>query len=307
MRHDLKTHVGGHSVALAAAAGLLFLTALPVSAQTPAQAPPPIRTLQPGTVQVTPGSVRTPQSMPLRPIASQPGRAAFPEPMRPGRAPLRLPPPPPTQPPVIVDPPPVFVVPIRERRRRLVVQHHPVYFSPHPYQQIAYVEPERAPLVPPAAVPPAEPEQPLTARDLGDLLLHWDEPDRAIIAYHEHLAEHPGDTQTMRMLGMALIDTGRVQEGVAMIALAHERDPNLAYSSIPGDVFGTSVDLRRNLNRVSVYANRVNTPSAWLVLSVLMHAEGRTRPAAAMLDRAEQAGLPMELAGPMRDAVGRRR
>jgi hypothetical protein len=108
------------------------------------------------------------------------------------------------------------------------------------------------------------------------------------------------------MLALALIDANRVEEGIAAMRLAYERDPQLANIPVPQDVFGPSDDLRRNLNRVSMFANRVNTASAWLALAVLMQTEGRPHPAARMLDRAEQAGLSAEVSSAVRAALTRR-
>jgi hypothetical protein len=274
------------------------IATMPVAAQTRAQTPTPRGTPHLGLPAEGPAVPAQAAGQP------QPGRAAFPEPIRPGRTSLRLPPSPGIPPPVIVDPPfpPPFVA-ITTRPRR--PQHHVVVIQPYPHHVYApAVAPTPpTPLVPTATVEPVQPV-PLTGRELADALLHWDEPERAIAAYQVHLAENPDDSEALRMLGMALIDARRIPEGVAAIALAHERHPELAHSPVPMDVFGPPEDLRRNLNRVSVHANRVNTASAWLALAVLMQAEGRTRPAAAMLARAEESGLSDEVAREMRSVVG---
>jgi hypothetical protein len=316
------SRASGRAVAIAALAGMV-LPVLPAAAQTRSE-PPARVNLRVAPQQIAPQGAPAVAPAPVGPrpvVAPVPSpvqtpfptgtgsgvRANFPEPIRPGQTRLRLPPPPPTPPPVIVDPPPIFVGTPRPRRP-VVIIHQPVY--PYPYVHgtsltVGPPAPQPTTLVPPATVAQPEPK-PLTGRELGDAYLHWDEPERAVATYQAHLAANPNDVQALRMLGLALIDAGRMQEGIATLALAYERDTQLANSPILPDIFGPTDDLRRNLNRVSMYANRVNTASAWLALAVLMQAEGRNRPAAAMIDRALQAGLHPEVAAAMRNAVGRR-
>lgn len=253
---------------------------------------------QPGTfVPLTGGA---PQ--PGAPIGGTP--SAFPQPRTLGRTPLRLPPPPAQIHPPVAQPPsaPIVVLPRRDRHRVIVV-HQPVY--PHHGYTYQHVQPQVQvqPLVPSAEVPQVEAE-PLTGIDLAEAFLHWDEPERAITLYQEYLAENPENASVIRMLGLALIDAGRLQEGVASLSMAYDLDPNLARDPVLQDVFGPTEDLRRNLTRVSVYANRVNSASAWLTLAVLMQAEGRTRPASNMVERAERVELGEEIVTAMYAALG---
>lgn len=299
--------------ALAVIAGLL-VPALPLAAQLRLH-----RTQQDANVQASPGSVHIqvgtnpPGMIPLSPGggAAMPGpihggfgvRSAIPEPIRPGQPRLRLPPPPPPSatPTPPVDPkPPIIIVP-RDRRRDHVIVHQP-YF-PSYGTSVVVGPPVFVQAAPAPAAEPAEPE-PMTNLQLADALLHWDEPERAIGYYQAHLAENPTDAGALRSMGMALIDAGRIPEGVATVMLAHERNPLLARTPVLQDIFGRGEDMRRNLNRVSVHANRVNSASAWLTLAVMMQAEGRTRPAINMVDRAEQVGLGSEIAGALRSALG---
>jgi hypothetical protein len=287
----------------------------PAEAQTRSQAPGARPLRLPVAEQPAPatgsGIVQTP--LPGQLVSPAPAgsgvRATFPGPVRPGETRLRLPPAPPVQPPVIVEPqPPIIVVP-GTRPRRAVIIHHPQPYTYVDGTQLvvgtpAY-QPAPSPLVPAAAVEPPPPA-PLTGRALGDAHLYWDQPDQAIAAYQGHLAQNPADHRALRMLGLALIDAGRLQEGIATIGLAYDREPQLAGMPLPQEIYGSTDDLRRNLNRVSVYANRVNNASAWLTLALLMQIENRTLPASRMLDRAEQAGLSPEVVGPMRAALSRR-
>jgi hypothetical protein len=308
--------VMGAGAAIFASAGL----ALPAEAQTRSQAPAraplrlpaaePVPQATGATIVQTPlpGQIQSP-----RPVGSG-VRATFPGPIRPGETRLRLPPAPPVQPPVqppVVGPqPPFWWAPaLRPRREVVVVQPYPHYQYYTEGTQLVVGTPgyQSAPssLVPAASVEPPQPP-PMTKRELGDAYLYWDEPDQAIAAYQDHLSEKPEDMAALRMLGLALIDGGRLQEGIATIGLAYERDPQLAGLPLPDQLFGSTDDLRRNLTRVSVHANRVNTASAWLTLALLMQIERRPIPAARMLERAEQAGLSPEVVGPMRAALGRR-
>ena len=113
----------------------------------------------------------------------------------------------------------------------------------------------------------------------------------------------------MRGLGLSLIDAGQVADGVAVIGMAYRSDSTLALSPVADDAYGKSTRFRSNLNRISAYANREKSASAWLALAALMQAEGRNERAAAMVQRAKEAGLEDQVAQEMTAAlaVGKQR
>jgi len=80
--------------------------------------------------------------------------------------------------------------------------------------------------------------------------------------------------------------------------------PWLASVAVSPDVYRGGEDtFRKNLQRMSVYANRTQASSAWLALAVMMQAEGRNDQAKVMLDRARNAGLERAVADRMMAAL----
>lgn len=159
---------------------------------------------------------------------------------------------------------------------------------------------------PPAPLPAPQTDTPTpsTDRELGDTYLQAGDPDAAIRAYNAHLRQYPGDENAMRGLGLALLEARKTPEGVAILAAAYRANPALADDPLPVDIYARGADtFRRNLQRVSVYANRVNSASAWLVLAAMMQAEGRPIPARSMMERAKKAGLEPAVADRMTAAL----
>ena len=154
---------------------------------------------------------------------------------------------------------------------------------------------------PPAPVEaaPTEPVDAVTDRELADLYLRAGDTREAIAMYRRHLERYPSDAEAMRSLGIALLADNDVKEGVAVIGMAYRTDPRLAADPIPRDLFESATELRRAVSKVSVYANRVETGSAWLALAALMQAEGRTGQARTMVERARAAGLEAEVTDTM--------
>lgn len=157
----------------------------------------------------------------------------------------------------------------------------------------------------PPSQQPATPE-PLTDRQIGDLGLQIRDAAGAVQAYRRHLDAHPDDAEVMRLLGLALIDNREVREGIAMIAMAYRTNPGLCNRPLPVDILGeTRRHLRTNVNRVSIFANQIDSPSSWLAMAVLVQAEGRDEVARRMAERARDAGLDPELAARFIAAVTR--
>jgi hypothetical protein len=157
-----------------------------------------------------------------------------------------------------------------------------------------YVRPIIGEPAPPPA-PAAEPE-PLSPEQHAAAMLKFGDSKAAIVAYQSIVKSYPNDSESLRALGLSLIDNGQVGDGVAIIGMAYRADATLAANPIPRDVYGKATNLRNNLTRVSSYANREKSASAWLTLAVLMQAEGRTQPALTMVERAQAAGLEQQIA-----------
>ena len=152
---------------------------------------------------------------------------------------------------------------------------------------------------------PTEPVRELTTIERATLLMAAEELPDAIEAYRDHLDEDPEDVKAMRALGLALIENNRLEDGVAMVALAYRTDPMLARSAM--DLPELGLEGRRYTNllaRVLQFARRVDSGSAHLAGAVLLQADGKVAGAGRVLDRAERAGLAEEILDPMRRELG---
>ena len=154
-----------------------------------------------------------------------------------------------------------------------------------------------------APEPEAEPVVYATEAERGEALLRAGEARRAAIVLRDYLNSNPHDARAMRSMGLAMIATNQVRDGIAVVGLAYQNDPALAADAVELDTFGTAANLRKVLERVSVYANRANMPSAWLTLAALMQAENRNHLASRMVERARSAGLEQEVAAQMLAAL----
>lgn len=153
----------------------------------------------------------------------------------------------------------------------------------------------------------AEPE-PKTALEKGRYRLKREEPDLAVKHYQEHLKEFPHDTEVMRELGVALLDAGRIAEGVALIREAYTANPTLADTRIDPALLGPDGDdrLAALVRAVSGFANRNEGASAWLTVTVLMQGQERDRVALANMVKGVKAGLEDAIAQPLGDALRRK-
>ncbi|HZW09403.1 MAG TPA: hypothetical protein VFF69_05815 [Phycisphaerales bacterium] len=164
----------------------------------------------------------------------------------------------------------------------------------------------RMPQIAQPPAPPAQPERELTAIERAELLMAVEELDGAISAYREHLGADPEDVQAIRALGLAMIEDGRFEDGVAMVALAYRTDPMLART--PLDLAALGLDGKRYnslLARVLGFAKRTDSGSAHLVGAMLLQADGKLSGAARVLERSEKAGLEDAIADAFRRELGR--
>lgn len=124
------------------------------------------------------------------------------------------------------------------------------------------------------------------------------------VAEREGAAANP---EAVRMLGVALIADGRIDEGTEKIAEAYRLDPTLASSPLDERLFPREArfEIRDLIRKVSVRANRTNASEAWLTLGALMQAEGRDSLALDMVLKASAAGMEQEVVSPMADAMRR--
>lgn len=121
------------------------------------------------------------------------------------------------------------------------------------------------------------------------------------------VAETPANPEALRMLGLAMIADGQVDEGAAKITEAYRLDSTLASTPIDERLFpsGARFDIRDLVRKLSVRANRTNAPEAWFALGVLMQAEDRDSVALDMVLKASGAGLDQSIVSPMADSLRR--
>ncbi|MCL4741339.1 MAG: hypothetical protein KJZ54_03970 [Phycisphaerales bacterium] len=152
--------------------------------------------------------------------------------------------------------------------------------------------------------PAAQPE-PLTPMERARVLLRYEQSQEAVAALREHLRDDPEDTGAMRLLGLALIESGDPAQGAAVLALAYRTDPTLAGNTTDLDLFaGRAGRARGMIDRSMHYAARANSASGWLAATVLLHADGRSAAARRVLERAREAGLESEVYDRLSAMVG---
>lgn len=151
-----------------------------------------------------------------------------------------------------------------------------------------------------AAEPAAEPGPELTTLEVARDLLAGGRVEAAIDQYRRHLGEEGEDFAAAAELGVALIEAGRGDDGVSLIAFAYSMDPALGSWPISDRILLDAKRWRKIVVRGVQHANRRDSASAWLAVAVLMQGEGRRDVARRMLDRAVDRGLDASVAGAMR-------
>ncbi len=131
--------------------------------------------------------------------------------------------------------------------------------------------------------PPAE----KTSWQLGIDAIKAKRSKEAVEPLLKHLAVHPSDVVGKRLLGVAMLETGRINEGIAMILSAYADDPRLALSPFDIEASGLNQTRVRSLvSRATQQANSTKQGMAWLTVVMLMQAESATDHA--RLDLAEK-------------------
>ncbi len=153
----------------------------------------------------------------------------------------------------------------------------------------------------------AQPEVELTAHEMAVGWMQAGDAEAAVNWFEEHLRQYPNDLVGMREYGLALIDAGRIADGVAMVGYVYDLMPGLANQSMGSDFWGGSVTrLRRSVTNTVRFAQRSPSGNAWLAVAVLMQAEGRDDVALRMIERAADEGLDPGVADRMRVRLTRR-
>lgn len=138
----------------------------------------------------------------------------------------------------------------------------------------------------------------LTRLDHGLMALMDGNASRGASELQAHLREHRDDGRALRLLAVALAESGQPVDAAAVMRMAHEMDPALATETVGLAALGyDDARLRTLVDRSVVHAHRVKAQhsteaaSAWLVVGVLMREQGRDDLARQMIKRADRAGL----------------
>jgi len=142
------------------------------------------------------------------------------------------------------------------------------------------------------------PARPMTTLERGDFLLRDGLAREAIEAFKDHLKANPGDADVIRHYALALLVDRQPAEAAATMMLAYERDVEklgpLPLDPSLGD--GFSGEIRGLVNAAVTHANATRSASAWLIVAVLMQAEGRNDVALRQIEKAKAVGLSREIA-----------
>lgn len=159
---------------------------------------------------------------------------------------------------------------------------------------------------PPAPQPPSEPERELTPLETARLLMRADEAEDAIDAFRDHLEQDPEDVRAMRAMAVAMLEAGRLSDGVSLLALAYRTDAMLARTPLDLEELGLDQHRRfdRLLGRVLGYAKRTDAASAHLAGVALLQGDRKASGALRVLDRAAEAGLREDIADAFRRELG---
>ncbi|MBO6514034.1 MAG: hypothetical protein JJ974_08725 [Phycisphaerales bacterium] len=116
--------------------------------------------------------------------------------------------------------------------------------------------------------------------------------EEVVAAYGAHLSEHPEDWLVVREMGVALLQSGRVEDAMNMIHEAYLKNPELGILPLNRSILGELKEpLRKLVVRAVQHTNREPSAKGWLTVAMLMQAQGRYELSGEMLDRAEELGL----------------
>ena len=114
----------------------------------------------------------------------------------------------------------------------------------------------------------------------------------SLALFQEYVSKNPDDAAARRLQGLALIDAGKLIDGVDTVFAAYASKPKLARDPLrPGDLRDGSGGFADRRGRVLGLASRTGGAPANFVGAVLAQGEGRNELAAKLLDRAVKAGL----------------
>lgn len=140
--------------------------------------------------------------------------------------------------------------------------------------------------------PPVDKDAIEVAPPTGPELLYEANYSEAAEVLAVEIEQSPTDMERKRLLAVANAGLKDYEAAAAIMLDVYESDPEIAVYPLDQDgLFESSLELRRLVVGSVRYAQRVGTARAWLLVAVLMQAEGREDVAAEMLNRAAAQGL----------------
>lgn len=128
--------------------------------------------------------------------------------------------------------------------------------------------------------------------------------EEVVAAYGMHLSEHPEDWLVVREMGVALLQTSRIEDGLNMVLEAYTKNPELGILPLNRGILGESEEpLRQLVVRVVQHTHREPSAKGWLAVAMLMQAQGRYELSGEMLDRAEGLGLDQSVVEGFRESL----
>lgn len=154
---------------------------------------------------------------------------------------------------------------------------------------------------------PPVPEEPPTPIEAARAWMSAGDAEEAVSWYTIHLQEEPLDLRSAREYAAALMEADRPLDAVAVLGYAYDTMPGLASEAMDTGLWGDSpLRLRRSVTDAVRYAHETQSGNAWLMVAVLMQAEGRDQVALKMLERAEAAGLSKAVGDRLRTRLAQR-
>lgn len=154
---------------------------------------------------------------------------------------------------------------------------------------------------------PGETTEEWTADELARAWMASGDVKQAIRWYQTHLDESPDDLSAMRGYAAALLEDGRLSDAVALMGYVYDMAPGLTSRPMDSLLWGDSAfRMRQSVTRAVRYAHQAGSGNAWLLVAVLMQAEGRDEVALRMAQRARELGLAPAVADRLEHQLSRR-
>lgn len=115
--------------------------------------------------------------------------------------------------------------------------------------------------------------------------------------YREHLRTEPTDDYSRRALGYTLLEDGKIEDAIGVIAAAYTQSPALARSTIAlGSLPDGGSCLGAKFQEVRSIADRTGSAQAYLTAAVIAQSIGSNENAASMIDMARKYGVSEQTA-----------